>query len=86
MPDAPGVVRDLALQVVEAHGVVVDHADGADAGGCQIHRDGAAEPAGADQQDAGRLQLLLALAADLLQHEVALVALDFQWCQCHGGI
>ena len=37
----------------------------------------AAEPAGADHQHPRRLQLLLALAADALEHEMAGVALGF---------
>ena len=49
----------------------------ADAGSREIENDGRAEAAGADDEHARGLELLLALAADLLQDEVALVALDF---------
>ena len=74
--DALGVVHDLALEIVEAHPVAVDDADLADARGGQIKNERRAEPAGADHQHARGFQLLLALAADLLQHQLALVALD----------
>ena len=74
--DALGVVHDLALEIVEAHAVAVDDADFADAGGGKIEDERRAEPAGADHEHARGFQLLLALAADLLQHQLALVALD----------
>ena len=44
-----------------------------------------AEPAGADDEHARAFELLLALAADLLQHEVALVALDLRRRQARRG-
>ena len=50
----------------------------------KIENERRAEPAGADHQHARGLQLLLALAADLLQHQLALVALDFVMGE-HGG-
>ena len=75
-PTCGRVVHDLALQVVERYAVVVDDADGADAGGGQIHQHRRAEPARADHEHLGGLELLLALAADLAQHQVTLVALD----------
>ena len=76
--DMVRVVGDLPLQVVERDAVVVDDADGADAGRGEIHDQRRAEAAGAHDEHAGAFQLLLALAADLLQHEVALVALDLR--------
>jgi hypothetical protein len=60
--------------------IVVDDADGAHARRGQIHQQRRAEPAGADHQHFGRLDLLLALAADLAQHQVALVTLDLLGC------
>ena len=75
-PTCGRIVHDLALQVVERDPVVVDDADGAHARRGQIHQQRRAEPAGADHQHLGGLDLLLALAADLAQHQVALVALD----------
>ena len=57
-----------------ADGVVVDDADRADARRRQIGDHRAAEPAGADHQHPRRLQLLLARAADALEHEVAGIA------------
>ena len=40
--DAAGGVGDLALQVGEVHHVVIDHADGADAGSGEVERQGGA--------------------------------------------
>ena len=68
---------DLALQVGQLHAVVVDDADGADAGRGEIQHQRAAQPAGADHQHARGLQLGLADAADLGQQDVARVTLDF---------
>ena len=80
-----GVVRDLALQVVERYPVVVDDADGADARRRQIEHERRAEAAGADDEHARALELLLSLAADFLQDEVALVALDLRRRQARRG-
>ena len=74
--DGRRVVHDLALQVVEADAVVVDDADGADAGRGEIGEQRRAEAAGADDEHARGFQLLLALASDFLEDKVALVALD----------
>ena len=63
-PMSGGAVQDLALQVAEVDGVEVDDADGADAGRGQVHRHRRAEPAGADAQHLGGLQLLLPLHPD----------------------
>jgi hypothetical protein len=68
---------DLPLQIIEAYGVVVDDADGADTRGCEIKKNGRAEPPCADDKNAGRLKLLLALATNFLQHQMAFVSLDF---------
>ena len=83
--DARRVVHDLALQVVERYAIVVDDADGADAGCGQIHEHRRAEPARADDQHPGRLDLLLPLAAHLAQHQVSLVALDLFSRQGHAA-
>ena len=81
--DVRRVVHDLALQVVERDAIVVDDAEGADAGGGEIHEDRRAEPARADDEHLGRLELLLPLAADLAQHQMPLVALDFFGSEDH---
>ena len=80
-------VGDLALQVGQLQPVVVDDADGADAGRREVQRERRAEPAGADDQHAGRLQLRLADAADVLQQDVPGVAADFVFgeIEVHGG-
>src|SRR6185295_13593472 len=61
--DACRVVHHLALEIIEARAVAVDDAD-------------AAEASGADYQHLRLFQALLSFAADLLQHQLALVALD----------
>lgn len=50
--EARGGVADLAVQVGELDDVVVDDADGADAGAGDVLRGGAAEAAGTDDEDA----------------------------------
>ncbi len=67
-------MEDLALQVRLVDHVHVDDAERADARGGQVQRGRGAEAAGAEQQDLGAEQLVLALLADLGQQEVALVA------------
>ena len=71
------IVNDLPVQIVEAHPVVVDDADGADTGCRQIHGQRRADAAGADDENTRGFQLLLAFAADLLQHQLAFIAFDF---------
>ena len=75
--DVRRVVHDLALQVVERDAIVIDDAEGADAGSGEIHEQRRAQTARADHEHLGRLELLLPLAAHLAQHQVPLVALDF---------
>ncbi len=75
--DRVGFVDHLPLQVGQRDHVVVDDAERADAGGRQILQHRRAEPAGADDQHARALQLLLARPADLGQHDVARIALQF---------
>ncbi|KAF0128679.1 MAG: hypothetical protein FD152_2284 [Xanthobacteraceae bacterium] len=75
--DILGAVDDLALQVGERHAVVVDDADGADAGGGEVEEQRRTESAGADHQDPRRLQLLLAGPSHLAQDDVAGVSLEF---------
>ena len=78
------IVHDLTLQVVERNPIVVDDAERADARRRQIHEHGRPEPAGTDHEDPGGLDLLLALAAHLAQHEMPLVALDFFRRESHA--
>ena len=69
-----GRVRDLALQVRRVDAVVVDDAEPADAGGCEIEGGGGAEAAGADEQHARVEQLELTFVADLGNQQVPAVA------------
>ena len=70
---------DLALQVGEIDRVVVDHAQGADAGGGEILQQGRAKPAGAEHQHARGDQPRLADAADLGQHDMPRVPADLHF-------
>lgn len=53
LPDARGGVADLSVQIRTLHGVAVNDADGADAGAGNVLRGGAAEAAGANDEDFG---------------------------------
>ncbi len=76
-------VQNLALEVGVIHGIEIHDADFADAGGGEIHGDGRAEAAGADAQDAGALDFLLACQPDFGQNQVPRVAADFIIVQFH---
>ena len=69
-------VKDLPLEIRDVDGVAVHQPERADAGRRQVERGRRAEPAGADQEHLGAQQPALALVADLIQEEVAAVALD----------
>ena len=75
--DIGRAVDDLALQVGVIDHVVVDQAEPAHACGGQIHRQRRSQPARADQQHAGSLQLLLPAHAHFGHDQVAAVALHF---------
>ena len=68
------MVRDLSLKVRQIDGVVIGEDQMADAGGCEIQRNGRAEPAKPDDQHGCRKQPLLPLDVDLGQHDLAAVA------------
>ena len=74
--DVRRAVDHLPLQVRERHGVVVDDADRADPGRREVLDQRRTEPAGADHQHPGRLELRLPRPADVPQHEVAGIAVD----------
>ncbi len=75
--DVVGRMDDLPLQIRQRHRIVVDHAERPDAGRRQIHQRRRAEPARADHQNARALERRLTGPADLAQHDVARVALQF---------
>ena len=81
--DVAGRKDHLPLQIRQRHAVVIDHAERADAGRGEIEQHRRAEPAGADHQHARGLELGLARAADLAQHDVARIAFEF-FCIEHG--
>ena len=80
------VMDDLALQVRQRDMVVVDDAQRPDAGRREVLQHGRAESAGSDHEHARAFQLLLAGAADLGQHDVTRVALEFDLGEGRGGI
>ena len=73
LTDPVDVVQDLALQVRLVDHVHVDDADRADTGRSQVQRGRRSQTAGAEQQDTGAEQLLLALLAHLGQQQVTAV-------------
>ena len=77
-------VENLPLQVGEIHGVEIHDAELADARGGEIHGDGRAEPARADAQDAGGVDLLLPGQPDFRQDQMPRVAADFFVVQLHN--
>ena len=68
---------DLPLQIRQRHCVVVDDADGANAGRRQIKQRRRAEPARADDQHARTLERVLSRPAHVVQHDVAGIAFEF---------
>ena len=74
--DVRRAVKNLALQVAEIHDVEVDDAERADAGSREIQRGGRSQPARADAQHPGGLQLALPLHADLGHDQMPAVPLD----------
>src|SRR5438552_3879066 len=66
-------VEDLPVEVRSVDDVAVHEADATHARGCEVERRGAAQSAGAHEQDLRALELLLALHADLGHDEVARV-------------
>src|SRR3989338_5237245 len=80
-----GWVDDLRLEVGEVHCVEVDDAKPSDAGGGKIQAEWRTQTAGADQQDLGLHELLLALNADLRDDEVPAVAEDLVTCERGHG-
>ena len=78
-----GLEQDLALQVGQADRVVIHQAQHAHPRCGQIERQGAAQPARADNQYPCSMNFGLADAANLPQHNVAGIALQFFVAQGH---
>jgi hypothetical protein len=68
--------NNLSLKIGKRHMIVVDDADGANAGGGEILDDRRAETARADYRDPRCEKLLLALAAHFAQEDMAGVAFE----------
>ncbi len=77
LTDIGGAIENLALQVRERDGVVIDDADTADTCRGAIGQNRHAEASGADDEEAGDLQTLLTGAADIGHHQMPRIALDF---------
>ena len=76
---------DLALQVGLVHGVELDDAERADAGGGQVEQRRAAEPTGPDHQHPRVLQSLLPDHADVGDDQVPAVATNLVAGELRGG-
>src|SRR5437763_777561 len=61
----------------QRYDVIIDYPDRADTGGRQIHQQRRAEATGPDYQHARALEHRLPGSADLAQHDVARIALEF---------
>ena len=72
--DGVAVEQHLALQVGQIDAVAIEKPERAAAGRRQIQRGGRPQTAGADDEHARRLELLLPGGADLAERQVAPVA------------
>ena len=81
--DAVAGMGDLALQVGQVDAVVIDDAERADPGRREVEEERRAEPAGADDEDARGEQLRLTLLADLVEDEMAGIAMELCLCEFH---
>src|ERR1700732_5176379 len=77
---------DLPLQVGERHLIVIDNAQGADAGTCQIKQRRRAQTTGTDDEHARALERRLTRPANLAHDNVAGVTFDFLIAQPRPGI
>ena len=69
-------VNDLALEIGEIDGVVIDDAERAYSRRREIEKHRCPKSAGADDQHPGFQQLLLTFLPDLVENDVARVALE----------
>jgi hypothetical protein len=83
--DVARAVDDLTVKVAGIDAVEVDETDAPHPRRGQVEPERRAEPAGPDEQDARRLELLLALEAHLGHDEVAAVARDLVAVEVHGS-
>ncbi|MNH94651.1 hypothetical protein D3C73_472740 [compost metagenome] len=72
----------LALQIGKRYPVVIGDADRSDTGCGEIFQHGGAKATGADHQNTGGFQLLLAGSADFRQQDMAFVTLDLVRGEC----
>ena len=72
----PSLVNNLTMQIGEIDGVEIDDADVADARRREVGEDRRAQSAGADDNDARGLELLLPLQRHLRHDEMASVTAD----------
>ena len=75
--------EDLALQVAGVDRVEVHHPDASHAGCGQVEKQGGAQPARSNHQDAGGLELALPFDVELGNDEVPAVALELLFAELH---
>src|SRR5215469_10908888 len=78
-----GGVHDLPLQIGDVDAVGIGDAEGSDPGGRQVEEQRRAEAAGANDEDARGQQPDLPFFTDLLEDQVASVALELIFAELH---
>ena len=81
--DAVGCVHDLPLQIGQIDPVGIGDPEGSDPGGREIEQQRRAEAAGADDEDARGEQPDLPLLADLVEDQMAGIALKLLLAELH---
>src|SRR5262249_36935973 len=83
--DSVGSMHDLPLQIGEIDPVGIGDADRPNTGGGEVEEHRRAEAAGADDEDARGEELRLPLLADLVEDQVAGVALKLLLAELHDA-
>ncbi len=76
--DVGGGMEDLALEVARVHSIEIHESQRPDSRGGKVQRRRRSEPARADAQHAGRLELPLSVESDLGQSQVTAIAFVFR--------
>ena len=84
--DIVGSEQHLALEIIEADGIVVDQPDPPDARRSEIEQGWRADPARADQRDMRGEKRGLAGAANLLENDMPRVAIKLRVAEVHDRL